>query len=325
MRKMISKNSYYLYWINRRVEQADSMLRLLSGQLQQLPKDSSQTLALGWEWIFKSLNVQVPSGFLLEENKKESSDFCQADAYTLVDYFTFETGHEHSILSCLQSAQKQFQKYINSPAKEILNHTYLLLTNTSMKEIWPQTKTLDFYKKIQTSLCLFYHSLDNNFYRGEDFYFIQLGRSIERFNLIISILNIHAQHIIGWKDTKKELESLLFYCGAFDLYHQAYGLEKNIQKVFDFIVSNPESPRSLLFSLNKIDLSIQNINLKTTTPQILNESIQSLKEKITSSHQSALIPFLEAVQTQFQTLCEKLTSIYFQDLDFNEEELKKHG
>ena len=324
MKTMISKNSYYLYWMSRRVEQADSMLRLLSGQLQQLPKDSSQTLALGWEWIFKSLNVQVPSGFLLEENKKESSEFCQADAYTLVDYFTFETGHEHSILSCFQSAQKQFQKYMNSPAKEIFNQTYLLLNNTSMKEIWPHKKAIDFYKKLQSSLHLFYHSLDNNFYRGEDFYLIQLGRYVERFNLITSILNVHAQHIIGWKDTKKELNSLLFYCNTFDLYHQAYGLEKNIQKVFDFIVSNPESPRSLLSSLNKIESSIQNINL-TTTPQILNESIQSLKEKIKSSHQSALIPFLEAVQTQFQTLCEKLTSVYFQDFDSNEEELKKHG
>ena len=84
-------------------------------------------------------------------------------------------------------------------------------------------------------------------------------------------------------------------------------------------------PALFFFSLNKIESSIQNINLKTTTPQILNESIQSLKEKIKSSHQSALIPFLEAVQTQFQTLCEKLDSAYFQDLDFNEEELKKHG
>ena len=324
---MNSQNFYNLYWMNRRVEQADSMLRLISGQLQQLPKDSSQTLAIGWEWIFKSLNVQVPSGFLLEENKKESSDFCQADAYTLVDYFTLEAENEHSILSCFQSAKKQFQKYPNIPAKEILNHICLLLNNTPMKDIWPQKKTLDFYKKLQTSICLLYHSLDNNFYRGEDFDFIQLGRFVERFSLIISILNVHAQHIIGWKDTKKELNSLLFYCGAFDIYQQACGLEKNIQKVFDFIVSNPESPRSLLFSLNKIETAVQYINLKTKTSSspILNETIKSLKEKIKSSHQSALIPFLSAIQTQFQTLNEKLASVYLQDLDSCEEELKKHG
>ena len=319
---MISKNSYNLYWMNRYVEQADSMLRLIRGQLQQLPKNSSQTLALGWEWVFKSLNVQVPSGFLLEENKKESSDFCQADAYTLVDYFTFETGHKHSILSCLQSAQKQLHK--QSPAKEILNNTCLLLNNTSMKDIWPPEKTLEFYKKLQTSICLFYHSLDTDLYREEGFYFIGLGRFVERFSLIISILNIHAQHIIGWKDTKKELNSLLFYCDAFNLYQQACGLDKNIQKVFDFIVSNSESPRSLLFSLNQIEKSIQNINSNTKTPT-LHTTIQSLKDKIKSSHQSALMPFLETLQTQFQTLQEKLNSVYFQNFNHYKEELKKHG
>ena len=321
---MISKNAYTLYEISRRVEQADSILRLLSSQLTQLSQDSSQTLAIGWEWIFKSLRVQAPSGLLLAEDKEESSDFCQADAYTLIDYFTFETGHEHSILSCFQSAQQQARD-INSPFTQALDSICLKLNNTPMKEIWPQKKTLDFYNKLQTSISVLRHSFDNNFYRGEDFYFIKLGQFIEHFKLTISILNVHAQYIIGWKEQEKELNNLLSYCGSFNLYQQAFGSEKNIQKVFDFIVSDLRSPSSLLFSLNQIETSIQNINLKSPLPKTLYETTQSLKDKIMSSHQSALIPFLEFIQTQFQTLQKELNLTCFQNSDFHTTEFKKHG
>ena len=321
---MISKNAHNLYELSRQVEQADSMLRLLSSQLKQLPKDSSQTLAIGWEWIFKSLQVQAPSGLLLAEDKEESSDFCQADAYTLIDYFTFEKGHEHSILSCFQSAQQQARN-INSPVTKALDSICLMLNSTPMKEIWLQKKTLDFYKKLQISVALLRHSFDNNFYRGEDFYFIKLGQFIEHFKLTVSILNVHAQYIIGWKEQEKELNNLLSYCGAFNLYQQAFGSEKNIQKVFDFIVSDLRSPSSLLFSLNQIETSIQNINLNSPLSKTLYETIQSLKDKIMSSHQSALIPFLEFIQRQFQILQKELNFVYFQHSDFYAKEFKKHG
>ena len=320
---MNSSSAYNFYGWSKDLEKANSMLRLLSCQLEQLPKDSSQTLAVGWEWIFKSLNVKVPSGLLLEENKKESSDFCQADAYTLVDYFTFEAGHKYSILNCFQSAQKKSKKYPNTTITTLLNPVCLLLNNTSMKDVWPQNKTLDFYKKLQTYVGLLYSHLDNNFYRGNDFYFIQLGRFIERLELIISILNTHAQYVIGWKNTEKELNNLLSYCGAFDLYKQIHGSEKNIQKVFDFIVSEPRSPSSLLFFLNQIEASIQNINLNTSSDQIL-EIIRSLKESILSSSKLALIPFLESTQVQSKELQKELL-IYFQHPTSYTEELKKHG
>ena len=320
---MNSNNAYNFYGLSKDIEKASSMLRLLSCQLEQLPKNSSQTLAIGWEWIFKSLNVKVPSGLLLEENKKESNDFCEADAYTLIDYFTFETGHEYSILNCFQSAQKKAKKFSNSSIKTLLNPICLLLNNTNMKNIWPQNKTLDFYKKLQTNVCFLHSHLDNNLYRNEDFYFIQLGRFMERLELTISILNTHAQYVIGWKDTEKELNSLLSYCKAFDFYEQAHGSEKNIQKVFDFIVSDPQSPSSLLFFLNQIETSIQNINLNTPISQI-SEIIHPLKKNIISSSKSALIPFLESAQVQSKELQKELNSI-FQHPQSCTEELKKHG
>ena len=318
-------NAYTFYGLSKDLEKASSMLRLLSCQLEQLPKDSSQTLAIGWEWIFKSLNVKVPSGLLLEENKKESNDFCEADAYTLVDYFTFDSGNKHSILNCFQSAQKKANKYPNSSINTLLNPVCLLLNNTSMKEVWPQDKTLDFYKKIQTYVYLLHNHLDNNLYRNEDFYFMQMGRFVERLELNISILNTHAQCVIGWKDTEKELNSLLSYCGSFDFYKQIHGSEKNIQKVFDFIVSNPRSPSSLLFFLNRIETSIQNIkNSNIPVSEALHKIIQTLKDTILSSNKSALIPFLESVQIQSKELQKEL-NLTFQHPHSCTEEFKKHG
>lgn len=319
---MTSNNAYNFYGLGKDLEKASSMLRLLSCQLEQLTANSSQTLAVGWEWIFKSLKVKVPSGFLLEEDKKESKNFCQADAYTLVDYFTFEKEHQHSISACFQSAQKKAKKCVNSSIENILNPACLLLNNTNMKDVWPQDKTLDFYKKLQTYVYLFHNNLDYNFYRTEDFNFIQLGRFIERLDLIISILNTHAQHIIGWRETEKELNSLLSYCGVFDLYKQVHGSERNIQKIFDFIVSDPRSPKSLLFFLNQIEISIQNINIPNSKP--LHEIIKSLKNTTMSASKSALIPFLESIQIQCKDLQKKLNS-NFQPSNTHLEESKKHG
>lgn len=306
---MAPKTAQNLYWLQRRVEKSFFMLRLLSVQLMQLPQDTSQTLAVGWNWILNSFNMKAPAGSLLREHAAETDDFCQADAYTLIDHLTFEKGEPQSILNNFQSAQKKAQEAETaSAAAPHIDAICSLLEKTKMPEIWPQEKTLAFYKKLISSIYLLYGLLDKDFYRGESFYFMQLGRFVEILERIISILKVHEQYIIGWKDVKKELMNLLLYCGAFDFYKKTYNSNMEIQKVFDFIVSHPQSPYSLRFSITKIDESVQ--HLPPPSPQ-LKDIILSLASQASSPKKTALKPFLEEIQTKSLKLQNELNAVYF--------------
>ena len=138
------------------LEQAFVLCRLLKAQISQLKKDSSQMLAVGWDWIFESLGVKPPSGKLLNEESKETKDFCMADAYTLADYLTFEKSHQGSISVCLSSSKKAAKGLLDEISSYQLEDCLNYLEQHKMTRIWPE-EALGFYDNLIKRILFFYY------------------------------------------------------------------------------------------------------------------------------------------------------------------------
>ena len=310
-----------LYDLSVNTEKAFALSQLLKAQLHLIQQDSSQTLALGWDWIFKSFNITPPAGNLLKTNQEESKDFCHADAYTLTDCLTYEPAHKYSIAGCLNQAQnmaEKAKKNLNTSILTQLNHTIDYVKQNPMQSIWPR-KAPEFYNGLMNRIYLFYGLSENSLYRGEAFAFLQLGRFMEKFERTITLLQIHAREISGWKDLDKELSCLLAYCGAVDFYQQAHGSNMSIQKVFDFIIRDFRTVNSLHFCLLQIENAVQNLHAKSSTVDIqANAPIKKLKNIVFYPKKGALDPFLKSIKTTFSELKENIYDNCFRFSDVSD-------
>ena len=263
-----------IYWLNCYMEMALLTARLLKVQLAQLPEDSSQKLSVSWEWVFKTLKIHPPLGQLLQEHSSESDDFCQADAYTLVDHLTFEQEVPYSIVSYFKKAKqkvKESKGYMGKVLWKQLEHC-AYLESVEVTDIWPD-KVQEFYEKVINDIYLFYSLSDNFLYRDQNWYFLQLGRRIRQMEYLSSLLENYIQFVMGYKDSKQELLGLLSCSGGLDLYRQKYTMDKiQLIDVIDFLMRDLKTPCSLYFFLEQIEESIQRVDPKTTEPPF-NETI----------------------------------------------------
>ena len=313
---MVSRAAKNLYNLNRCVENALFTSRLLSMQMSQLSEDNSQTVSMGWNWIFKSLQIEPPGGILLNENAEDSDDFCLADAYTLTDYITFEKEQPYSIINLLQSARDYAslsRQQIDNFMWSQLHASYLHVKSSEMSDIWPR-KTLEFYSGIIKSIYIFYGLYSNFLYKGEGFEFLNLGRFSRQLQTTAALLETHINFIIGWKEGERELINLLLYCGAFDFYRSVHTLDMDINKVINFIIEHPQAPCSIYFSIEQIEESIKKIDPSGCTPPFTKvyKSVKNLKSEISySMKQNSLSQFLEIIRTKSNEIHEMIEKTYF--------------
>ena len=313
---MISRVAKNLYNLNRYVENALFISRLLSMQMGQLSEGSSQTISMGWDWIFKSLRIEPPGGILLNADSQSSDDFCLADAYTLADYATFEKEQINSILNSFQIARENAslsREHINNFMWSQLNTTYLQIQSTKMSDIWPR-RILGFYNEIIQSIYIFYGFYSNFLYKGEGFEFLNLGRFSKQLQTTSALLETHINFIMGWKEKEKELISLLLYCGAFDFYRSVYTLDMTINKVINFIIEHPKAPCSLYYSIDQIEQSIKRIDPSGCNYPFtkIYKSVKNLKTEISYSlKQDSLSQFLEDINVQSNEIHDNIVETYF--------------
>jgi len=246
---MLSRTANNFYWMGRYIERANTLSRLLLIQVNEISEDSPEFLSSGWKGIFSSLNIVPPHENLLIDSSTQD-DFLLADAYTLLDYLTFETYHQGSILSYLEKAREnahQNQDKISDLVWSHINKSYLNLKSSHLKDIWPG-KITGLYKNILEFSYLFYGLVQDSLYQDKGAYFIELGKNIERFQNTVSIFENHLRLLImTHKEEQDDLTGLLLRCGAFSNYKQVYSLNINFRKAIDFLIYNPHFTRSLEF------------------------------------------------------------------------------
>ena len=189
---MLVRTASNLYWMSRYIERASCLSQLLIVQMTEMPEDSVDFVLASWKKFFDRFSVSGFKNFSSSEFKEEktSERFLLANAYTFVDYFTFETYHGGSILSCLGFARenaRQSQEKITRLMWPHINKTYLQAKDMQLKDLWPY-KIIDFYRDILKFSYLSYGMARDLLCQDELAHFIQIGRFLERFQNTASFL-----------------------------------------------------------------------------------------------------------------------------------------
>ena len=249
---MLSRSARGLYWMGRYLERAQHQCRLLHLQTAALVDRPVQEIYFGWNRIYISVNRLPPGGSL---ELIDSDDFTLADSYTLADDLTFERSNPGSVWNCLAMARENARQTRNCVSAEMWSHlnlVYLRIQKMDIQDIWA-TSPESFYAGVNSDIDTFMGVAAATMYRDEGWHFLQLGRFVERAQLLIALFLAQLATEVHFEESSEaDWTSLLHAYHALEVYNRSYSVEVLPDHVLDLLVTDPLLPDSLCQSLDVI-------------------------------------------------------------------------
>jgi len=250
---MLARVAGDFYWMGRYLERTEHTARLLRYQLSGLVDTPADEVALGWRVVYRTLGQSVPDA---PADADEAEAFLIADAYTLAGTLVEDDTNPDSMVSCWRMARenaKQLRPQLPLRVWTCLNQGYLWLRESEFPEAWRAGPTQLVSKGIDR-LRLLAGVVHGTMPRDDAWRFLELGRFVERFQHQTVLLdNWDRIGCAPGRNPRLSWADLLRVCGAYELYCRRHTMTVRRTEVLDFMIRDPEVPRSLRFAVHQIE------------------------------------------------------------------------
>jgi uncharacterized alpha-E superfamily protein len=251
---MLSRVADSLYWMGRYIERAEHTSRLLAVKLESMIEQSREDSAASWTRIIAAQSA-------------ESFAANPEDAFATTDSIALARSNPSSLSTSLSRARdnaRQVREQLSTEVWEHLNRLYLHLQPFAIEEIWvhqPARLFRDILRDLHTLEGVIYTTLRH----GEGWYFLELGRYIERAQLVSRLLGIHfgasTADFAYAPQASKYLDwlVLLKFCSAFEPYCKEHTAAIRPERVADFLLFDSEFPHSVKFAVGRVNEALANV------------------------------------------------------------------
>jgi uncharacterized alpha-E superfamily protein len=257
---MLSRVADSLYWMARYLERAENTTRLIEANIQTMLELKPQAV----EKQLTRINLSLGQPLKLTVPELEAS-------------LIFDAGTPSSIISCIMLARenaRQVREQISSEMWSELNGLYHFVKQYDREDL-EQELPLDFLNEVRRKISLFKGETNGTMSHGEEWWFLQIGRHIERAVLTSTMLKTHSAELSGDAEIEHlELLALLRSANAFEAYLKRYTAEFSAENIVEFLLLNPEHPHSVLFSVRRLADSIHAL------PEVSGQGQRSKVEKL---------------------------------------------
>jgi uncharacterized alpha-E superfamily protein len=257
---MLSRVAENLFWMSRYLERAENVARLLDiGLFLELdaPSGADEDGAAPVEIALS----------ILDAGGQFRADHPAAERNALLELLTFDRADPRSILSMIGLARENArgtQESLGVDAWSEINRLYLYLrSRRAMRRFHAGPST--FYSTIKQSCILIDGLVQTTLPRDEVYHFLELGRYLERVNVMGRILHAKGRsatpgdagpgasmEIVRWT-------GLLRSCSAYGAYLRTERDRVEPVGVIRFLVLNPDFPRAIRFCVARCRESLQEI------------------------------------------------------------------
>jgi uncharacterized alpha-E superfamily protein len=180
------------------------------------------------------------------------------DAFAITQNLAFDRFNESSLINSLSMARsnaRQVREQLTTEVWEHLNRLYLSLEPVTADSIWVHHPARPFREALENL-----HALEGVTYstlsHGEGWHFLQLGKHIERAQLVGRLLDLHfgnAQEKLDNSNLRYfDWLVLLKFCTAFEPYCKVYTAAIKPQRIAEFLLFDPEFPHSVRFAVDRV-------------------------------------------------------------------------
>jgi uncharacterized alpha-E superfamily protein len=318
---MLSRVAESLFWMSRYIERAENVARLLDIGLY-LELDAGVQPGQGDSSpVEMALNILAcRDGF--------SSSHPAPERTAVLEFLTFDRRNPQSILSMIGRARENArgtQESIGVDAWRQVNRLYLYLLSARAKRRFLSSPST-FYTAIKESCILFDGLIENTLPRDEVYHFLQLGRYLERVDIMGRILHAKCQTSLG-SEAAIGMESglelvhwtgLLRSCSAYGAYLRTERDRVDPVGVIRFLVLEHDFPRAVRFCVARCRESLREIaggdedEVATEAERLLGRLESELRYiDVAEILNRGLLPFLNGIQTTCRRVGEEIRQTFF--------------
>lgn len=241
---MLSRTAENLFWIGRYMERAETMARLLEvGARIALLPSAGHGYRNEWESLLHASGTA--EGF--------AAKYGDPVQRNIESYLFFDRDNPSSIASCLERARENgriVRTALTSQVWDALNTAFQELKQLEREE----RSKLELSRLTDWTMrhaAMLRGAIDATLLRGPGFNFLNIGYYLERGDNTARLMDVKYYVLLPRVDfvgsglDNYQWTTLLRAMGAQRAFHWAYGGDVTAAKIADFLIRNPQSPRSL--------------------------------------------------------------------------------
>ena len=303
---MLSRVANNLIWLDRYMERGNGILSLL--HVNYYANQDSPEL-FSWMPIMKT--------FTTYEN-----EFYTEDALECINFMVFNSDNSNSILNIVTKARenaRSVQEHISRELWLCINNYYLYLTNKDLPKKL-EDDPVKFLEDLRRHHLVYYGTADITQERGASYYFMNVGKFLER---VILISDFTSLKLIDIRNTSDSLEksfywkNLLLSIGGFQLYLKTHKSTFNEEHVIRMVFQDKLFPRSVYYCINKLS---GHINELIETNELENNNIEFLLGKLESTikyttieniNNQGLDNYISSIKEDIRNISLNINAVYF--------------
>ncbi|MGL4237574.1 alpha-E domain-containing protein [Tabrizicola sp.] len=240
---MLSRTADNLYWIARYLERADTVARLLEvgSRISLLP--SAHGYRSEWDSVLQATGMAAAFD-------RKYGDPVQRN---IESFLFFDRDNPSSIASCITAARENgriVRTALTTQVWDALNTAFQELRGLERME----RSTLELSRLTDWTTrhaAMLRGAIDATLLRDDGFNFLNVGYYLERGDNTARLMDVKYYVLLPRVDyvgsglDNYQWSTLLRAMGSHRAFHWAYGGEVTAAKIADFLIRNPQSPRSL--------------------------------------------------------------------------------
>ena len=276
---MLGSTADSLFWMFRYIERAENTLCLIESGFQ-LHLISSKNLKNEWDAILKTSSIRQ---FFAKNNT-------QLDSLKIINFMFKDEKNSNNIYLLISKARENARRSrvaITLEVWESINTCWLYLKEQTKKNV-TENKVQTIIKNIREKIALIYGFLQKTMLKDEILSFCSLGTYIEKFNNTARILNTRQyllveEKLFGLENYNNfQLEMILRSISSYRSFMWKNQNTINSKKVSNFLISDKDMPRSLMFSIQETIRCIKVILSRNIYKSKCYKTAQNIHKKIKS-------------------------------------------
>lgn len=277
---MMNRCAELLFWVGRYFERVENHTRLIDVNYHmrhELKRNEHEQDYL-WERLISEIAIV--------ENFHQKYNVINEQ--TVLQFLTFDSSNPNSIFSCVHQTRtnmRALRQLLPDELWDLSNSFFLWLKEQTIESAMEQSPYL-FYQKVREWIATYNGTADSSMVRDQEWHFIQAGKYLERAENILRILQaiymnfMEDGYLLQNKCDYNRMIVLLKSVGGYEGFRKSYANNVSFEKVVEYMMLHPTFPRSVHYSLNGLESSLQAIKQKDYNFAILSDQALTLTVQI---------------------------------------------
>ncbi|MFU8840250.1 MAG: alpha-E domain-containing protein [Nitriliruptoraceae bacterium] len=319
---MLARLAENLFWAGRYTERAEDTARMVDVTYHTQLESPYGEVAQAWQQLLEVLHLHGSYGG-------------PVDARAVMRFLVLDPDNPGSVTACVERARentRSVRELVSQELWEAVNDLHLMLAARDLgQELEDQPYEL--FRAIRRASMTIYGVASETMPRDEGWRFMALGRLLERAEMTCRLIDVRYGQLEAMSGPSQRLAeatgevargpdrtdfhhwiAVLKSASAFEAYRRRYRASMDPADVVEFLLLEPDLPRSVLYSLRsaRFQLDALRAGRPSRAARRLGRTSAALEFRdVGELFDVGLSPFLEDVQREIALVAEAVADEFF--------------